>query len=184
MPNLRTYIVVKRDWLGMSGNLTQAFDIEKLISWLGVFEWTMVESDMLNVDTKTGSWKLLVPTLHLIQAWFILLLFLEFTFCLSFKLVVSWSFSPSRQLALSMSPSPRSSRPKSRDQFPCFCLALASGKVRINSLQNASFYKRSHSNKNKKPPNKAQKSTTLTSQADKAKKIHSAWTCMNAIFKL
>lgn len=48
-----------------------------------------------------------------------------------------------------------------------------------NSLQNASFYKKSHSN-NEKPPNKAQKSTTLTNQT---KKIQGDSTCMNASFK-
>ena len=52
-------------------------------SWLGVFEWTMLENEMLNVDAKTCSWKFLEPTFTLIQVvrffGFILLLFLEFS---------------------------------------------------------------------------------------------------------
>ena len=42
--------------------------------------------------------------------------------------------------------------------------------ARSEFLQNASFYKKLQSNKNEKPPNKAQKSTTLTNQTDKTKK--------------
>ena len=78
-------------------------------------------------------------------------------------------FSPSWPLALSTS--------SGIHRFPCFCWSLASSKVRIieNTCKNL------YSNKNEKPPNKAQKSTTLT---DQTKKIQGGSTCWNAIFKL